>query len=53
MANNSVELKLAGVTRKTVVVPSLGATVLDLKVEIAKSVGTLSNTLEGAILHTL
>lgn len=44
MANNSVELKLAGVTRKTVVMPSLDATVLDLKSEIAKSNGASSNT---------
>lgn len=42
VANNSVELMLAGLTRKTVMVPSLDATVLDLKAEIAKSNGTVS-----------
>lgn len=44
MKSSGVELKLAGASKSTVLVPSLDATVRDLKLEIAKITGVDADT---------
>lgn len=44
MGSSGVELKLAGASKSTVLVPSLDATVRDLKLEIAKITGVDADT---------
>jgi hypothetical protein len=44
MGSRGVDLKLAGASKSTVLVPSLDATVRDLKLEIAKITGVDADT---------